>query len=186
MKYPEKKKPEKIPSIIYAQNDFENILQQIQNRKVDLTASYYDWLRIGFAISEQFGEAGRQYFHVISNNPEYNHIICDRQYNACVKSNRAGVTIATFYYYAKQAGLQTQSNIQNKLRKQQLLQKKSGKDKETTAKILKKDGIKDADKILEQIFDKNVQVKDEENLVSRLQIYLKQNHVLKRNVITRH
>ena len=32
----------------------------------DITADYNDWLKVGFALAGEFGEAGRSYFHVIS------------------------------------------------------------------------------------------------------------------------
>ena len=84
---------------------FEAVLSQILAAGYDLTGSYYDWVKIGFALAEGHGEAGRQYFHEISQfHPKYKPAETDRQFTKCLQTRAAGVTISTFYYMAKQAG----------------------------------------------------------------------------------
>ncbi len=102
------KKPKEIlyPKIyISSQDDFSYILQQIQDRRIDLTADYYTWIAIGQAIYSEYGTAGLSYFQAISaNHPEYNPKQCEKKYNSFKGVKQK--TISTFYYYAKQAGLQ--------------------------------------------------------------------------------
>ena len=88
------------------QEDIEIIIQRIEAAHTDITAGYSNWLDLGFALSEELGEAGRDYFHRISRfNPDYNHAETDKQFNNCLKSGGSGVTIKTFFQKAKEAGI---------------------------------------------------------------------------------
>ena len=88
------------------QEDIEIIIQRIEATHTDITAGYSNWLDLGFALSEELGEAGRDYFHRISRfNPDYNHAETDKQFNNCLKSGGSGVTIKTFFQKAKEAGI---------------------------------------------------------------------------------
>lgn len=79
--------------------------QQIEERHVDI----YDhdhWFRTGFAFVDQFSEAGREYFHrACQFYPTYSRAECDKQYDYCLRANREGVTIRTFFGYAQDAGI---------------------------------------------------------------------------------
>lgn len=84
---------------------FEAILSQILAAGYDLTGSHADWVKIGFAIASGYNEAGRQYFHELSQfHPKYKPAETDRQFTRCLQTRAAGVTISTFFYMAKQAG----------------------------------------------------------------------------------
>ena len=88
------------------QEDIEIIIQRIEAAHTDITAGYSNWLELGFALSEELGEAGRDYFHRISRfNPDYDHAETDKQFNNCLKSGGSGVTIKTFFQKAKDAGI---------------------------------------------------------------------------------
>ena len=41
----------------------EAIISRIENECVDLTGDYGDWIKLGFALAHEFGEAGREIFH---------------------------------------------------------------------------------------------------------------------------
>ena len=88
------------------QEDIEIIIQRIEAAHTDITAGYSNWLDLGFALSEELGEAGRDFFHRISRfNPDYDHAETDKQFNNCLKSGGSGVTIKTFFQKAKDAGI---------------------------------------------------------------------------------
>ena len=88
------------------EEDIEIIIQRIEAAHTDITAGYSNWLDLGFALSEELGEAGRDYFHRISRfNPDYDHAETDKQFNNCLKSGGSGVTIKTFFQKAKDAGI---------------------------------------------------------------------------------
>ncbi|MCF8229431.1 MAG: DUF3987 domain-containing protein [Bacteroidales bacterium] len=84
----------------------EGIIQQIENKQIDIASAYSDWRNIGFAFADEFGEPGRELFHRISRfYPDYAARECDRQYDNCLKAKGQGVSLKTFFYHAKQVGI---------------------------------------------------------------------------------
>jgi hypothetical protein len=88
------------------QTDIENVIADIENKHIDLTSNYDDWVQIGFALANELGERGRSYFHRISKfYPKYTVAETDKKYDNYLKSHNRGITIKTFFYLAKQAGI---------------------------------------------------------------------------------
>ena len=53
-------------------NSIENYIALIEQSGIDITNNYTNWLNIGFAIADKYGESGRNYFCRISKiNPYY-------------------------------------------------------------------------------------------------------------------
>ena len=68
----------------------------------DITQGYDNWLRLAFALSDGLGEAGRQIFDRLSQmNADYDSRECNRLYDNCMKGNKGGITIATFFQMAR-------------------------------------------------------------------------------------
>ena len=89
-----------------SQDDIELIVQRIEASSTDITAGYDNWRDIGFALSSELGESGRDPFHRVSRfNPGYNEAECDRQYDKCLRAHGTGVTVKTFFQKAKEAGI---------------------------------------------------------------------------------
>lgn len=87
-------------------DDVEEVTQRIEAAGIDITADYGDWVKLGFALSEEYGENGRDYFHRLSRfYPDYDEAECDRQYDKCLRSHGTGVTIRSFYQLAKDHGI---------------------------------------------------------------------------------
>lgn len=83
-----------------------DVVTQIEQNKIDIAPNYEDWVRIGFALSDEFGESGRGFFHRISkNHKEYERENCDKQFTECLKSKGHGIKIGTFFHFAKMAGV---------------------------------------------------------------------------------
>lgn len=160
-KYPKTKPPKKIEQIIYVKDDFEQVLAQIQSRRLNLCENYDEWLRIGFAFAEQFGEGGRNYFHQVSQySSKYDLAISDKQYTACLKAKGSNkITISTFYYYCKAAGIQLYSERTKKIAATAISLKRNGISKEDTAKNLEKfAGISGGEDIINQVFDNDIEL----------------------------
>jgi len=86
--------------------DFALIISRLEAAQTDITANYSDWRDIGFALADEFGEAGRDYYHRISRfYSGYSPTDCNKQYDKCLKAKGHGVTIKTFFHLAKQAGI---------------------------------------------------------------------------------
>ena len=87
-------------------SEVEQIIQQIESKQLDIAIAYSDWRNIGFAFADEFGESGRDYFHRISRfYADYSPTECDRQFDNCLKAKGQGISLKTFFYHAKQAGI---------------------------------------------------------------------------------
>ena len=86
--------------------EVERIIQGIEANRIDVTSAYSDWVNIGFAFADEFGETGRNLFHRVSQfHPEYSTQECDKQFDNCMKARGQGVSLKTFFYHAKEAGI---------------------------------------------------------------------------------
>ena len=96
--------PRNAPQSLY--EDVETVIGRIEARHLDITADYKDWITIGLALADGFGESGRSYFHNVSRfYPKYKAKEADKVYSQCVKSHKGQVTIRTFFQKAKDAGV---------------------------------------------------------------------------------
>ncbi|WKN29754.1 DUF3987 domain-containing protein [Porifericola rhodea] len=82
------------------------VVEQIEAKQIDITSAYEDWRNIGFALADEFGESGRDLFHKISCfYPDYSQSECDKQFEKCLQSKGTGISLKTFFYHAKNAGI---------------------------------------------------------------------------------
>lgn len=187
---PKKKAEKKVPEIIYVKNDFDLIIKEIVNRRIDITGGYKEWLNTCFALAEKFGEGGREYFHHVSQfSSSYSSKLADKQYSNCLKANKSGITIATFYFYARQAGITTMSQQTKLISQTAYYGKKGARTKESVVEMLQDmEGIPSADSsdIVAQVYDNNIKVDTTESPIDDVAMWLKQNYELRRNVITRY
>lgn len=94
-------------------NDIESYISSLEQSGIDITDTYDKWRDIGFAISEEYGEAGRDYYHRISRNYSgYVHKECDEQYNKCLQAKGHGISIATLYHHLHQVGIKPKQQQQ--------------------------------------------------------------------------
>lgn len=190
--YLPKKALKEIPKVIYGNSDIDFVFKQIEERRVDLTNSSYDrYLKLAFALHSEFGEGGREYFHrVAMHSGKYDSVKADKQFDYCVRSMRTGIGMATFFYYAKEAGLQIHTERTTLAATVAKQTKKAGRDQESAKKSLAMEGIKgeDADKIIEQVYNSNIDLKtgDSLSILGQLELFLQTNYRLKRNEITRY
>ena len=84
----------------------ESLIQLLKATHTDITSGYTEWLKVGFAIASEFGEAGRRYFHDISAlYTGYDATECDKKYDECLKSDNGRTNISTLFYLAEQQGV---------------------------------------------------------------------------------
>lgn len=86
----------------------KQVINKIEAKGIDITENYQDWIQIGFAFVSEFGEEGRELFHVVSQfHPEYNPESADNKYTSLLNSSSTGgaVTIASFFHIAKEYGI---------------------------------------------------------------------------------
>lgn len=189
-KYSTKQKdPPRAEKIVYTSRDFEYIMQQIQERKVNMVENYHDWMRVGFALAEGFAEAGREYFHIVSQySSKYDRQICDKQYSNCLQAKGGQkLGLATFYYYCKQAGVQLYTEETKKVIKTAVSGKRAGLKKAQVIENLKKfEGIEGVDEaVVEAAMNSEISL-DDETIIDELESLLRQSHDFRRNEITRY
>ena len=88
------------------EDHFETVVVKIEDAQVDIAPGYSEWLSLGFALGDYLGEDGREYFHRLSRfSQKYDEQNTDKQYDSCLKAKKEGITIGTFFYLAKKAGI---------------------------------------------------------------------------------
>lgn len=88
------------------QAQVESLINQINQKRIDIAPNYDQWLEVGFAFASEFGKAGCSYFHDVSAlYPGYDEDETDEQYTKCLSSGGSGITIKTFFYLCKAAGV---------------------------------------------------------------------------------
>jgi hypothetical protein len=95
-----------LPTFNSVEEDIKKVIEQIEQRHLDITNGYANWLNIGFALNDALGNSGRGYFHTVSQyNSKYKASDCDKQYDHIEKSSNSGITIKTFFQYARDCGI---------------------------------------------------------------------------------
>ena len=84
------------------------VVEQLTAENINIAEDYNDWLRIGFALANQLGEEGRDFFHAISRvSTKYDYNECNKKYDNCLATNDGRTTISTFFWMAGKAGIDT-------------------------------------------------------------------------------
>lgn len=186
-----KESKRRVSNTIHLSAQFEKILDELESKAIDITFNYSDWLRVGFAISSEYGENGREYFHRVSNvSSKYQPHECDKQYDNCLRAKRSGVNIGTFYYYVKEAGIQIISESVKKLASSLSNNKKAGLTKQVAIQTaMQFSGETDEaliENIANQIYDKDINFESDKCLGDQLEEWLLQTYNLRKNEITRY
>ena len=181
---------QKVVNTVLTGNEFEELLDRICRGSYDLTEGIYqNYLTLGFALASEFGVKGREYFHMVAaQNIKYDPAKADKQFDYCLRdTGQNKVTIATFYYYAKQAGVELKSPQAIKLENIAKMAKKQGRSQESVIEIARISGM-DVEKATETaaaVYEANVNLSlvGQTNL-GLVQLYLSNNYQLYYNTIT--
>jgi hypothetical protein len=88
------------------EKDITKVAEQIEQLKLDFASDYSSWCNVGFALCDAMGESGRGIYHRVSKfNENYNTEICNDQYTKCLKATGHGITVKTFFFLAKNFGI---------------------------------------------------------------------------------
>lgn len=148
----------------YIPNDFPATLYEIERLEVDIAPDYSDWVNLGFALADSFGEFGRDYFHRISKfHSDYNYNVTDRQYSKCMAAKGNGVTIKTFFQLAKNAGIDLVGIARQRLQETQnlIVEIKDFTIKEQKQKKIEKEKPKKTPKEEREILSKIEKIENE-------------------------
>lgn len=174
----------KLPSVIVIDSEFTRILSEMVQRRIGCMEDYRDWISIGFALADHFGENGRAYFHQLSElSAKYDPAICDKQYDISLSRDKKDgnkITIGTLYWHAHKAGIRIQSNNLKDFIAAVSDLKSEGLSKGEIAEKLKQEGL-GSDELMDQAFDLE---SGEVNIVASVKRHLRLNYELKKNLIT--
>src|SRR5699024_4120547 len=146
---------------------------------VNCTDDYRDWISIGFALAMEMGENGRQHFHALSAiSGKYDSQKCDKKYDNLLKSEGKGngkkSSIATVYWYAKQAGIELyDQEAKNFTRPVSNQKRKGAQNTEDIVQALKTSGTNNErlEQIAEEVL-KNPTPQEPNDLLLDVTIYL--------------
>lgn len=184
--YPKKEaSKEPIQKIVFVKTDFDTLVREIVDRRIDVTVGYRSWLKCAFGLVDKFGENGREYFHLISQfNAGYTPKATDKQYDNCMKAGKAGITIASLYYLAKEAGIPIVSAETRTISTAAALAKKGGRTKDDTIKMIQDQTGLDGADIVSQVFDQGAAPLEDEDLIEQCKVWLRSDYQLLRNEIS--
>ena len=193
----ESKAEKKFNTQIYHDTEIDNLVKHICTKKILIgNDSYSDWLRIGFAFADEFGERGRSYYHSLSQtSSKYDQEKCDKQYNHCLKSATGAVGIGTLFFFAKQAGIDLHQIVMGDTKfivSAAKNAKRDGRKPEGCTKMLAEVyqiPPEKSENIIQKVFERNIDLrtKDEIGITESIQLLLSTNYPnLRRNLITNH
>jgi hypothetical protein len=184
---------------IHTANDVEHVVNQLVYRGLNIAESYHDYIKVGMAFATHYGEGGRDYFHRVAGvSGKYTREHTDAKYINFLKSGRRSVTIASFFYMAKEAGCEIKTPRTQQIERVATMRAMSvGKPGGYLDKQQAKDAAKrileehdqisggDVDEIIDQVFEvPQEQLKlDGKHQISELKEFLREFN-LRGNVIT--
>ena len=86
------------------------LAHEVVSRGIDLTTTYEEWTKVGFALAHNLGESGRDIFHTLScQHPNYKYDECDRKYTQLLAASPSSnpITIKTLFQMAKDFNIPT-------------------------------------------------------------------------------
>ncbi len=96
-------------------HDLRYVCDQISEMKIGIVNNYAEYMTIAFALSNEFGEDGREYFHKICENSSkgYNFAKREKQYNSALnydaRTRARKVTFGSFLKICKDNGIKVQT-----------------------------------------------------------------------------
>jgi hypothetical protein len=89
----------------------ERLIAALEERHVDITHSYENWIKVGFALCTTFGDQGREYYHRIGKMyPRYFRDETDKTYTQLLEKNNGKTKLGSIIYLAKEAGVNIKRN----------------------------------------------------------------------------
>lgn len=161
------------------QQKFERILSRIN---FDITQTYENWVKIGFAIASEYGEAGLDYFKQISQfHPDYDEYKTEKKYRSLLGDSKSGITIKTFYYICQQNGIDITDEKEKKTREITRKMKAAGKSEQQI--------IKENPDVIPELVKTEYQKQSVSNNkdfdIEAFEIWLRSNYDIKKNEVTR-
>jgi predicted P-loop ATPase len=172
-------------SFVFAKDDFTDIIDKVKD--IDLCQDDYKrYCEIGFAIGSHFGMQGLDYFKAIcQSGSKYDPNQIEKHYKNFCK--QGAITISTFYYYVKEAGIEIYSEKTKATIKAVNVQKAQGKATfESVSNVLNIQKIEIDEKLINDLIESKIEYKVQEDLsnMAKLENFIIENYAPERNTIT--
>lgn len=179
------KKEPKREDFIFVKNDFSDIIDKVKD--IDICQDDYKrYCDIGFAIGSQFGVQGLDYFKAIcQSGSKYDPQQIEKHYKNFCK--QGGISIATFYYYVKEAGIEIYSDQTKATIKAVNVQKAQGTATiESVKNVLSIQKIESDEDLIKQLIESKTEFKIHEDIsnMAKLENFIIENYAPERNTIT--
>ena len=159
------KKSKSLP-IILPQNSVNDLIRECVSSGKNIAPDYEKYRNLGFALADGFGEDGRVMFHSLcSVSEKYDSRHADKQFNECLKNRKTGISVGTFYFMLKDAGINIK-NEQQKYIQLATIGKKSNRSKDgVVSQLVTIEGIdqKQAELLVNEVYRR-----DDVNLTTAL------------------
>ena len=190
-KEPKRNKSNTLP-VVLGHGDVADMVRDACNMGVNIAPDYLSYRNLAFSLAAGFGEGGRQWFHALcQNDSKYNSKEADKQFSIAVNGNRNGITIGSFYWMLKNAGVKIPQG-DTQAQQTAMVAKKSNRSKEAAVtQLVKINGLEQgkAEQLVNQVYEREdvdlrAMSKDPEKLVESLTFYIQTTWNIKKNVIT--
>jgi hypothetical protein len=89
----------------------ERLIYECEKKHIDITSTYENWIKIGFALCTTFGANGRSYYHRIGRMyPRYTREETDKTFTQLLTKNNGKTKLGTIIYIAKRQGIRVSTN----------------------------------------------------------------------------
>jgi len=190
---PKQKKIHSLP-IFFSDDKVGIMVKEAVDRGINIAESYSDYLTLGFALAAGFGEAGRTHFHALAGvSTKYNSAHCDKQYDFCLRNPDGGITVGSFYFMLKQAGINFPANAlyENAIRVAAIHKKSNLTQPASIATLVESCHVpeEDAIRIVKEVNARpditlSSIAADPEKLIESLVAWIKANHPIRKNTLT--
>lgn len=176
-------------NIVATPSDVEAILEQIESRHIDMTSNYDDWIAIGFALVDGFGESGREIYHRVSAiDPRYDPEQTNRKYTNFINTYKdSGIKIGRFYNICISNGIQVNSEKTRKAVSVATIKKnKEDCNYKTARSYIARQldmPMEDAEHVVKAVWESKA-VDSGLNMPSKVHLYIEHNFVREYNELT--
>lgn len=168
-------------------SQIDRLVSDIYNRGINLCESYEDWIKIGMSFASRMGESGRPHFNAVSSvSDKYDQEKTDKKYSNLIKTGSGRITISTFLYKCKEAGLSLYSNEEKKAISIAKTAKKMNSDVESAVHSAKIAGVSEkvSRDFAKVVFETNISLENQESIIYEISAFIKMNYFIEKNCIS--
>jgi len=185
------KKKNHLPIVLPQDKVGEYVSEAVRLGK-DLAPDYVSYRDLGFAIADGFGEFGREYFYALcSVSDKFDSRHANKQYNECLKGRKSGITVGTFYWMLKDAGIDIRTENKRYVQVATMGKEAKRSSEAVVKQLVELDGLneKDAQQLVKEVYERNdidikKSIETPGELIEGIMQWMKLNHPIKRNEIT--